>query len=256
MNHEPNREPILETTPETSHEASHGSTPRRTPLRGVLGGAAALVLSVGLLAACDGGPTTEEGALAPTDTTGQIERSSDELGAGAPLDETTELGDAGLGAAPAASPEAATPDGTSGELDAEAAAPADATLEQGAEGASEGVNEAANADATEVTLADSEQGPVIANASGADEADLALTVGERYSLKAQEGDVLLVADDGSTLLTSADAEGAFASDAGVEAERHEGELTFTLTEELAQQLDGVALSANPQRTAAVRVRGA
>jgi hypothetical protein len=109
-----------------------------------------------------------------------------------------------------------------------------------------------------ITFTQAAEGVAVQNVEGAEDAeavaatdqpnpDLNLTVGQRYEFTYDgEGDLVFFDADNQPLLTSAGTEGAFAEDADVAAETEEGRVSFTLTEELAQEIDHYAVGPEEQ----------
>lgn len=109
-----------------------------------------------------------------------------------------------------------------------------------------------------VTLSQAAEGVAVENIEGADDAesiastdesnpDLNLTVGQRYEFAYDgEGDLVFFNGDNEPLLSSAGTESAFAADADVQAEMEDGRISFTLTEELAQEIDHYAAGPEEQ----------
>jgi hypothetical protein len=109
-----------------------------------------------------------------------------------------------------------------------------------------------------ITFTQAAEGVAVENVEGAEDAeavaatdqpnpDLNLTVGQRYEFAFDgEGDLVFFDANNEPLLTSAGTEGAFAEDADVAAETEDGRVSFTLTEELAQEIDHYAVGPEEQ----------
>jgi hypothetical protein len=186
--------------------------------------------------------------------------------AGAAEDETVELdveedaaadADAAVGEEVEADVETEA-DAEAGAEDAEAGAEDEAAAEaEGDEVAGGGAAPAAGEPVT-VTLTQAAEGVAVANIEGAEDAaaiaatdepnpDLNLTVGQRYEFVYDgEGDLVFLDANDQPLLTTAGTEGTFAEDVDVAAEAQEGRLSFTLTEELAQEIDHYAAGPEEQ----------
>ncbi|MEX2541909.1 MAG: hypothetical protein WD314_08870 [Trueperaceae bacterium] len=113
-------------------------------------------------------------------------------------------------------------------------------------------------EAVVVTFSQAAEGVAVENVQGAEDAesvastdetnpDLNLTVGQRYEFEYDgEGDLVFFNSDNEALLSSAGIESAFAEDGEVQAEMEDGRVSFTLTEELAQELDHYAVGPEEQ----------
>jgi hypothetical protein len=109
-----------------------------------------------------------------------------------------------------------------------------------------------------VTLSQAAEGVAVANVEGAedpeavaamdqDNPDLNLTVGERYEFVYDgEGDLVFLNSNDEPLLSTAGAEGTFATDAEVAAEAQDGRISFTMTDALAQEIDHYAAGPDQQ----------
>jgi hypothetical protein len=176
----------------------------------------------------------------------------------AAADETVELD---LGDEAATDADAATDGEVEADVETEAETETDVAAEGEAAEGDEVAGGGAAAPAGEpvvITFTQAAEGVAVQNVQGAEDAeavaatdqpnpDLNLTVGQRYEFTFDgEGDLVFFDAANQPLLTSAGAEGTFAQDADVAAETEEGRVAFTLTEELAQEIDHYAVGPEEQ----------
>lgn len=154
----------------------------------------------------------------------------------------------------------ATEEDADSEVSAEEAAEGEeTTAETAEEGEVAGGGAApAEGEAIVVTFSQAAEGVAVENVQGADDAesiaatdesnpDLNLTVGQRYEFEYDgEGDLVFFNSDNEALLSSAGTDSAFAQDSDVQAEMQDGKVSFTLTEELAQEIDHYAVGPDEQ----------
>lgn len=239
---------------------THPETGRQGRLFGVL--TASTLLLGGVLVACGPGENTE---TAGTDDQIIVGEADPNVAGGGEGTEAGLEGDAGLeldatagteqdGAAVGTDDQAnaAVENDTTAQTEDPANATAEGTENQTAVGGTD--TGGAGDQAAVVTLGESlnvmeAQAP----ATAASETELELAVGERYEIRTEgQGDLMLENDAGDPLLATGDEEGTFEQDQDVAFEGGENSVTFTLTEELAQEL--AALSQGEQRLQ-VRVQG-
>lgn len=109
-----------------------------------------------------------------------------------------------------------------------------------------------------ITFTQAAEGVAVENVRGGDDSqeiastdetnpDLNLTTGQRYEFEYDgEGDFVIYNSDNEPILSSAGTDSAFAQDAEVDAQAENGKLSFTLTEELGQELDHYAVGPDEQ----------
>lgn len=109
-----------------------------------------------------------------------------------------------------------------------------------------------------ITFSQAAEGVAVENVRGGDDSqeiastdetnpDLNLTTGQRYEFEYDgEGDFVIYNSDNEPVLSSAGTDSAFAQDAEVDVQAENGRLSFTLTEELGQELDHYAVGQGEQ----------
>ncbi|MEX2534337.1 MAG: hypothetical protein WD273_01960 [Trueperaceae bacterium] len=109
-----------------------------------------------------------------------------------------------------------------------------------------------------VTFSEAAEGIAVENIQGAQDAeaiastgeanpDLNLTVGQRYDFMYDgDGDLVFYNTDGEELLSTAGTEGAYGQDSEVAVEVEDGRLSFTLTDQLAQEIDRYSAGVDEQ----------
>lgn len=151
--------------------------------------------------------------------------------------------------------DAAAADAEEGDIGADVTAEADA---EGEEVAGGGAAAPAEGEAIVINFSQAAEGVAVDNVQGAEDAEqvanteetnpaLNLTVGERYEFAYDgEGDLVFLNADDQPILSTAGTDSAFAEDSEVAAESQDGRLSFTLTEDLAQELDHYAAGPDEQ----------
>lgn len=91
---------------------------------------------------------------------------------------------------------------------------------------------------------------------GAQNPEVTLMVGERYEIVFEgEGGVALQGKDDNILLASNEESGSLEANADIDFVESNNSMTFTVTEELAEQLAAYTVTSNPELSGSIRVDG-
>ena len=225
------------------------------PLEGTEGGA----LDGGAL---DGGDTALNGDVATGDDAA-LEEPAAEEGVGAEGDVAAEGEEIQLDVEEDAevpvesADQAAQDEPAAGAEEPAAEQPAEEQPAEGEEVAGGGAAPAQGEPVT-ITFTQAAEGVAVENIQGAEDAqsiaetgqpnpDLTLTTGQRYEFSYDgEGDLVFYNANDEELLSTAGTDSQFAQDSEVQAETGDGQLSFTLTEQLAQEIDRYAVGPDQQ----------